>query len=97
MYSKVWCSTLRGINGILTYVEADSQNGLPNFSMVGNLASAVKEAGDRVRTALKNSNFALRPKHITVNLSPADIRKAGTAFDLPIAICILIPYIIRNI
>ena len=57
--------------------------------MVGYLASEVKEAKDRVRTALKNSNFALRPKHITVNLSPADVRKAGTAFDLPIAMACL--------
>ena len=89
MYSKVWCSTLCGINGVLTYVEADSSNGLPCFSMVGNLASAVKEAGDRVRTALKNSNIEIPAKRVTVNIAPADIRKEGSSFDLPIAVAIL--------
>ena len=89
MYSKVLCETLRGINGILTYVEADSSNGLPNFLMVGNLASSVKEAGDRVRTALKNSSVEIPAKKVTINIAPADIRKDGTAFDLPIAVAIL--------
>ena len=89
MYSKVLCETLRGINGVLTYVEADSSNGLPNFSMVGNLAGSVKEAGDRVRTALKNSDVEIPAKKVTINIAPADIRKEGTAFDLPIAVAIL--------
>lgn len=89
MYSKVLCETIRGINGVLTYVEADSSNGLPNFSMVGNLAASVKEAGDRVRTALKNSNIEIPAKKVTINIAPADIRKDGTAFDLPIAVAIL--------
>ena len=89
MYSKVLCSTVRGINGVLTYVEADSSNGLPNFLMVGNLASSVKEAADRVRTALKNSNVEIPAKKVTINIAPADIRKDGTAFDLPIAVAIL--------
>ena len=89
MYSKVLCASIRGINGILTYVEADSSNGLPNFLMVGNLASSVKEAGDRVRTALKNSNVDIPAKKVTINIAPADIRKDGTAFDLPIAVAIL--------
>lgn len=89
MYSKVLCETLRGINGVLTYVEADSCNGLPNFLMVGNLSSSVKEAGDRVRTALRNSNLEIPAKRVTINIAPADIRKDGTAFDLPIAVAIL--------
>ena len=89
MYSKVLCETLRGINGVLTYVEADSSNGLPSFLMVGNLASSVKEAGDRVRTALKNSNVDIPAKKVTINIAPADIRKDGTSFDLPIAVAIL--------
>ena len=89
MYAKVLCETLRGINGVLTYVEADSSNGLPNFVMVGNLAGSVKEAGDRVRTALKNSNIDIPAKKVTINIAPADIRKDGTAFDLPIAVAIL--------
>lgn len=89
MYSKVLCSTILGINGILTYVEADSSNGLPNFIMVGNLASSVKEAGDRVKTAIKNSNITIPAKKVTINIAPADIRKDGTCFDLAIAVAIL--------
>lgn len=89
MYSKVFCATVRGINGILTYVEADSSNGLPNFYMSGNLSSSVKEAGDRVRTALKNSNLEIPAKKVIINVAPADIKKDGTVFDLPIAVAIL--------
>lgn len=89
MYSKVLCATVSGINGILTYVEADSSNGLPNFYMSGNLSSSVKEAGDRVRTALKNSQVEIPAKKVTLNIAPADIKKEGTVFDLPIAIAIL--------
>lgn len=89
MYSSVKSASVYGIEARIISVEADVSDGLPLFNMVGYLASEVKEARDRVKTALKNSNFALKPKHITVNLSPADIRKAGTAFDLPIAIACL--------
>ncbi|MBR4342050.1 MAG: YifB family Mg chelatase-like AAA ATPase [Lachnospiraceae bacterium] len=89
MYSSVKSASVFGIEATIINVEADVSDGLPIFSMVGYLASEVKEAKDRVKTALKNSNFALKPKHITVNLSPADIRKAGTAFDLPIAMACL--------
>ena len=89
MYKKVFSATLRGINGLLTEVEADSSNGLPSFSMVGNLSSSVKEAGDRVRTALKNSEIDIPAKKVTINIVPADIRKDGTNFDLPIAVAIL--------
>ncbi|MBP5533022.1 MAG: YifB family Mg chelatase-like AAA ATPase [Lachnospiraceae bacterium] len=89
MYGNVRSASVYGIEAMLINVEADVSDGLPLFNMVGYLASEVKEAKDRVRTALKNSNFALRPKHITVNLSPADVRKAGTAFDLPIAMACL--------
>jgi len=89
MYSSVKSASVYGIDAVLINVEADVSDGLPLFSMVGYLASEVKEAKDRVKTALKNSHFALKPKHITVNLSPADIRKAGTAFDLPIAMACL--------
>lgn len=89
MYGNVRSASVYGIEAMIINVEADVSDGLPLFNMVGYLASEVKEAKDRVRTALKNSNFALRPKHITVNLSPADVRKAGTAFDLPIAMACL--------
>lgn len=89
MYAKVISCSVVGINGIKTIVEADSSNGLPNFCMVGNLSSSVREAGDRVKTALKNSNIDTPAKKVTINISPAGIRKEGTSYDLPIAVAIL--------
>ena len=77
------------MEGVLVSVEADVSDGLPGFSISGQLASEVRESQDRVRTALKNSGFRLPAKKITVNLSPAGIRKGGTAYDLPIAVAIL--------
>lgn len=73
-------------------MEADVTAGLPQFTMVGYLTSEVREAQERVRTALRNSGFRLEPKKITVNLAPADIRKSGAGFDLPIAIAVLTAY-----
>jgi magnesium chelatase family protein len=73
-------------------VEADVSDGLPQFSMVGYLGSEVREAQDRVRTALRNLGYPLHPRKITVNLAPADIRKSGTGFDLPIAIAVMAAY-----
>lgn len=70
-------------------VEADMSQGLPCFTMVGNLSAEVKESGERVRTALKNKGIHLPPMHIAVNLSPADKRKEGTGYDLPIAVALL--------
>ena len=89
MFSTVLSGAVCGIRGQLVHVEVDASHGLPCFAMVGDLGNEVKEAGERVRVALKNAGFALPPMHITINLSPADIRKEGTAFDLPIALCIL--------
>lgn len=89
MFSKVYSAGIRGVEGYLVEVEVDASDGLPGYSMVGYLAPEVREAEDRVRTALKNSGFKLPAKKVTVNLSPADIRKDGTAFDLPIAIAVL--------
>lgn len=89
MFSKAFTGAVDGINGLMVCVEADVSEGLPEFSMVGALASEVKEAKERVRIALKNSGYRLPPKRITVNLSPADMRKQGTTFDLAIAISIL--------
>ena len=78
-----------GMEGFLVSVEADVSNGLPGFSISGQLALEVREAQERVRTALKNSDFQLPAKKITVNLSPAGRRKEGTVFDLPIAAAVL--------
>ena len=90
MYSKIISGTALGIDGLLVSVETDISQGLPGLSLVGYLASSVKEAGERVRTALRNSGFFLPPSKITVNLSPADVRKDGTGYDVAIAVGILI-------
>ncbi len=92
MFSKVYSAGLQGIDGYPVQVEADVGNGLPGFHMVGYLASEVREAEERVKTALKNSGFSMLPKKVTVNLSPADVRKDGTAFDLPMAVAVLTAY-----
>jgi len=92
LFSKVYSGSLRGIDGYLVQVEADVGDGLPGFHMVGYLSSEVKEAEERVRTAMKNSQCALAARKITVNLSPANVRKDGTAFDLPIAVAVLAAY-----
>ena len=89
MFSISYSAALQGIKGSIVHVEADVSDGMPFFSMVGYLASEVKEAKERVRIAIKNQGFVLKPKRITINLSPADLRKEGTVFDLPIAVAIL--------
>lgn len=89
MVCKAFSAALCGINAVTVQVEADVRNGLPAFQLVGALAAEAREAKERVRIAIENAGFKLPPKHITVNLSPADIRKEGTAFDLPIAISVL--------
>ncbi len=89
MYSSVLSAAVYGIEAQIINCEADVSDGLPLFNMVGFLASEVREARDRVRTAMKNSGFGMRPKHITINLSPADMRKSGTGFDLPITLAVM--------
>ena len=89
MVSNICTVAVNGIEGCLVHVEADIGQGLPSFDMVGVLASEVKEARERVRSALKNSGFLIPIGKITINLSPANLRKQGNHFDLPIAIAIL--------
>ena len=89
MFSTVLSATLEGLHVRNVQVEADVSNGLPMFHMVGYLASEVKEAGERVRTAIKNSGFGIPPMKVVINLSPANVRKKGNLFDLPIAVAIL--------
>ena len=89
IYCTIIGGTTLGIEGRLIQVEVDISDGLPGFHMVGMLSSEVREAGERVRTALKNTGFSIPPKRITVNLSPADIKKQGSSYDLPIAAAIL--------
>lgn len=89
MYSVSYCAAVHGIEGCMIQVEADISEGLPGFSLVGFLSSEVKEARERVQIGMKNAGFSFPPKKITINLSPADIRKGGTGYDLAIAVSVL--------
>lgn len=89
MFSSVLSAFIMGMEVCHVSVEADVSNGLPSFLMVGFASSQVKEAQDRVRTALRNTGIDLPPKRMIVNLAPADVRKEGAGFDLPVAVAIL--------
>ncbi len=89
MISKVSTATVYGIDGIKIDVEVDISYGLPAFSIVGLPETSVKESKERVRAAIKNSGFEFPNDRITINLAPADVRKEGSSFDLPIAIAVL--------
>jgi len=90
MLAKVVSSAVYGLDGYLVDVEVDISQGLPMFSVVGLPDLAVKESRDRVRGAMKNTGLNFPIKKITVNLAPADVKKEGSAFDLPMAIGILV-------
>ena len=90
MFSTILSGTIYGIESHLVHVEVDLSSGLPCFVMVGSLGGEVKESGERVRIALKNTGITIPPMHISVNLSPADLRKEGAGFDLSIAVGVLI-------
>jgi magnesium chelatase family protein len=89
MLAKVLSSAVFGIDAYTVEVEVDIATGLPAFSTVGLPEGAVKESKDRVKAAIKNCGYEFPSRRITVNLAPADIRKEGAAFDLPIAVGIL--------
>ena len=89
MLAKAFSAGVSGINGYLVEIEADIARGLPQISIVGLPDTAVKEARDRVRSAIKNSGFTFPVKRLTINLAPADTKKEGSAYDLPIALGIL--------
>ncbi len=89
MIVKVKSSAVIGIDSYPVDVEVDIASGLPQFSTVGLPDAAVKESKDRIKAAIKNSGYRFPEKRVTVNLAPADIKKEGTAFDLPIAVGIL--------
>ncbi len=89
MLSKVYSSSTYGIDAFLVEVETHCEKQIPSFTIVGLPDSAVKESRERVTAAIKNSGFEFPLKKITVNLAPADIKKEGSAFDLPIAIGLL--------
>lgn len=89
LYSIVTTAIVQGIKSMPVSVEADVSDGMPVFEMVGFLAAEVKESRERVRTALRNAGYVLPAKRITINFTPANIRKTGSGFDLPIALSIL--------
>ena len=89
MLATVLSGALVGIDGLLVEVEVDVALGLPQFTTVGLPEGAVRESKDRVRSAIKNSGYEFPSRKITVNLAPADIKKEGSAYDLPIALGIL--------
>ena len=90
MLAKVTSCALLGLDGAIVEVEVDISPGLPAFTIVGLPDAAVQETKERVRAAIKNSGFVFPMKRIIVNLAPADLKKAGPAYDLPIAIGILL-------
>jgi magnesium chelatase family protein len=90
MYSRVITGAISGIESMISTVEVDSSGGMPGFDMVGQLSNEVREARERVRVALKNAGIELPPQRITVSISPAEMRKEGASYDLPIAIGVLI-------
>ncbi len=90
MLAKVLSASVLGVDAYLVEVEVDLSNGLPAYEVVGLPDTAVKEAKERVRAAIKNSGGAFAGRRITVNLAPADLRKEGSGFDLPIALGLLI-------
>lgn len=89
MFCKTFCAAIRGVEAQIVQIEADVNDGLPVFQLVGYLNSEAKEAKERVRSAIKNIGWGFPPKRVTVNISPADFRKEGTAYDLAIAIALL--------
>src|SRR5512137_1525795 len=89
MLARVLSSTVFGIDAYVVEVEVDIAQGLPAFATVGLPEGAVKESKDRVKAAVKNCGYEFPSRRITVNLAPADIKKEGAAFDLPMAVGIL--------
>ncbi len=89
MLSRIWSASLIGINAVKVGVEVDTAGGLPALVVVGLPDAAVQESKERVKTAIKNAGFVFPMKRIVINLTPADLRKEGPSFDLPISVGIL--------
>jgi magnesium chelatase family protein len=89
MLAKVWSAATLGIEAVRIVVEVDAKHGLPQFKIVGLPDTAVREAHARVCSAVYHTGYRFRQHHITVSLSPADVKKEGSAFDLPIAVGLL--------
>lgn len=89
MLSQINACGLMGIDGFMVRVQTDISNGMPSLNVVGLPDIAVKEAKERIHSAIRNTGFKFPSKHITINLAPASMRKEGTAYDLPLAVSIL--------
>ena len=90
MYARVLTASIYGISGEPTWAEVDSEGGLPNFNVVGLGSQSVREARERIRSAVENCGFEFPAKRITVNLTPANRKKDGSHYDLPIAVGLLL-------
>src|SRR5436190_1035497 len=90
MFARVLSAAVHGVDGYPVWVEVDFRFGLPAFSIVGLPDAGVRESRERVVTAVKNSGFSFPAHKITVNLAPADVKKEGSSFDLPIAIGVMV-------
>lgn len=90
MFGTCCGAAVHGVDGVIVHVETDLANGLPSFAIVGLPDSAVRESAERVRAALRNGGYDFPMRRITVNLAPADVRKEGAAFDLAIAVGVLL-------
>src|SRR5919108_3329165 len=91
MFTIIRTAALVGLDGYLVEVQVDvAHQGLPNFLIVGLPNGAIKEARERVRTAIKNGGLAFPMRRITVNLAPAELPKTGPSYDLPLALGILV-------
>ncbi len=89
MFSDTITAAINGISALIVHVETDINQGLPVFNIVGSPGTEIRESKDRVRAALKNAGFKIPPSRITVNLSPGDLKKDSTSYDLPITIGLL--------
>lgn len=89
MFCSITSTAISGVDALPVYVEADVSEGMPVFNIIGSLSQRTKEAADRVKTAMRNLGIVLPPKRITINLSPGDVKKDGTRYDLPIAAAVL--------
>ena len=87
---RVYSAIPYGFEGRLISVEGDANHGLPAFNIVGMASQSITESRDRIRSAIRNSNFTFPRDKLTINLAPAELRKTGTSLDLPIALAILV-------
>ena len=90
MLFRTFGAGLCGTEGFPVCCEADVENGFPQINFIGSLSQSVRESSDRVRTAIANTGLRLEPRHVTISLSPGDVRKEGCAYDLPVAAALLV-------